>query len=322
MSMRRVLSVTLTVLAALVLALVVGTATAPGGSAAATGSQTYTDPAGDAKGAPDLLGVAISDAAGGTISITVTAAGFASSTAPWTQVVLYLNTDMNPTTGSINQLGAEYRFGAGKDSTGDGGDMERWDGSRYVQMAQSPTMSFSRSGDALTWTANKSDLGNTTAFSFFAWSSTWDANDNMLAEDDAPDSGIWLYALSPPVAAPAPPPTTTTTPSAPVPAAKAVKPVIGAPIVVPLVATAGKRFTVAFPVTRSDTGAPLMNGQMICDPSVKGKVIQHAEQYANGTARLSLVIPKTAKGNSLLKVKLTIVAGPQAASRIATFHVR
>jgi hypothetical protein len=44
-------------------------------------------------------------------------------------------------------------------------------------------------------------------------------------------------------------------------------------------AIAGKRFTVAFRVTRSDNGAALTVGRMICDPSIQGKVLAHAEQF-------------------------------------------
>ncbi len=99
-----------------------------------------------------------------------------------------------------------------------------------------------------------------------------------------------------------------------------VKPVIGQPVTVPAQPLAGKRFTVAFKVTRSDTGAALTSGEMICDPSVFGKVIRHAESFGNGTARLSFVIPAKAAGK-VLKVKLTIRSGHQSATRVSTFRI-
>ena len=46
---------------------------------------------------------------------------------------------------------------------------------------------------------------------------------------------------------------------------------------------AGKRFTVSFRVTRSDTGKPLTLGKMICDPSIAGKAIAHAESFRPGS---------------------------------------
>lgn len=100
----------------------------------------------------------------------------------------------------------------------------------------------------------------------------------------------------------------------------AVKPVIGKPVVVPARPIAGTRFTVSFKVTRSDTGAPLTAGRMICDPSVAGKVIRHAESFKAGTARASFVIPTSAAGK-LLKVKLTIKAAGRSTTAVNTFKV-
>jgi hypothetical protein len=99
-----------------------------------------------------------------------------------------------------------------------------------------------------------------------------------------------------------------------------IKPVIGGPVTSPAQAQAGKRFVVAFKVTRSDTGKALTTGRMICDPSVAGKVIRHAESFRGGTARLSFVIPTTAQGK-LLTVRVTIKAGTQSTTRVATFKV-
>jgi hypothetical protein len=99
------------------------------------------------------------------------------------------------------------------------------------------------------------------------------------------------------------------------------KPVIGKPIASPARPVAGKPFTVSFKVTRSDTRTPLLRGTMICDPSVAGKVIRHAESFRAGTARLSFVVPADAQ-SKLLKVKVTIKAGGKSATRVATFGVQ
>ncbi len=100
-----------------------------------------------------------------------------------------------------------------------------------------------------------------------------------------------------------------------------VKPLIGAPTTTPAKAIAGKRLTVTFKVTRSDNGTPLASGRMTCDASIQGRVIQHAEQFTSGVARLAFTIPKNAKGK-LLKVRLTINLAGQSATKIATFHVK
>ena len=100
-----------------------------------------------------------------------------------------------------------------------------------------------------------------------------------------------------------------------------MRPVLGKPVGVPAKPVAGKRFTFSLPVTRSDTGALLLTGKMDCDPSVAGKVIRHAESFKAGKARLSFVVPKTAKGK-LLKVKIKITASGQTAGRTYTYAVR
>lgn len=114
---------------------------------------------------------------------------------------------------------------------------------------------------------------------------------------------------------------TAATPMASGTAATRGKPVIGAPATMPGRPLAGKRFTVSFKVTSGDTGAPLTRGKMILEPSVAGQLIRHTESFRGGTARASLVVPATA-GGKLLKVKLTISAGGQTATKIATFRVQ
>ena len=101
----------------------------------------------------------------------------------------------------------------------------------------------------------------------------------------------------------------------------AYKPVIGKPAVTPAQAVAGKRFTVSFKVTRSDTNARLATGTMTSELSVAGLKIPHAKSFRGGTARLSLVVPARAQGK-LMKVKLTIRAAGRSATRVATFSVR
>ena len=99
------------------------------------------------------------------------------------------------------------------------------------------------------------------------------------------------------------------------------KPVIGKPVTVPARPVAGKRFTVSFKVTQGVAGAPVLRGKMICDPSVAGTVIAHAESFKGGTARLSFVVPASAAGKTL-KVKVTIKAATGSATKVSTFVVQ
>jgi Calx-beta domain len=96
--------------------------------------------------------------------------------------------------------------------------------------------------------------------------------------------------------------------------------VIGKPVTSPAKPLAGKPFTVAFKVTRSDTRTPLMQGKMVGDPSVQGVGVRHVESFRAGTARMSFIVPKDA-GGKLLKVKVTIKATKTAATRVSTFAI-
>ena len=129
------------------------------------------------------------------------------------------------------------------------------------------------------------------------------------AADPTPaDNTLTLTATTP-----APPPPYT-------PPVVVVRPVIGSATITPA-AAAGRHVAVSFKVTRSDNGKLLTRGTMICDPSIQGRVIHHAEQFTNGVARLAFTIPKNAKGK-LLKVHVTIKLAGQSATRIVTFHVK
>lgn len=100
-----------------------------------------------------------------------------------------------------------------------------------------------------------------------------------------------------------------------------MRPVIARPVTAPVLPLAGSNFVVAFKVSRSDTGGPLLRGKMVCDPSIAGRVIRHVESFRGGTARLSFVVPASAAGR-LLKVKVTIAASGRASTRVASFRVR
>ncbi len=113
---------------------------------------------------------------------------------------------------------------------------------------------------------------------------------------------------------------TSTVPTPP-PAVVKPKPVFGKPLALPARPVAGQRFTFTLAVKRSDTGTPLRAGRMLADPSVAGKPIKHVESFKAGKARLSFVVPKTAKGKQL-KIKIKIITPGQTTTRVFTYKVR
>jgi hypothetical protein len=114
---------------------------------------------------------------------------------------------------------------------------------------------------------------------------------------------------------------TATTPLPPPPAPTPVLPVIAPGTIAPS-PIHGKKVAVSFAVSRSDTGAALTDGGMMtASSSIPGKGIANVSTLVNGVARVSLVLPKTAKGKTL-KVKVTVSTTDGSASKVATFRVR
>lgn len=260
---------------------------------------TFTDPAGDASsGAPDITKVTISgDESTGMITFSVTATGLrpVAGDGMWRFVDVWLDTDRNSSTGDPRD-GTEYDLYAYTDPTDPTllWSIDRWNGSGWEQAPYAPaTMSLTTSGDTLTWTVNRTDLGGAASFTLRVASVVIDASNSVVGRDRAPDTFTWIYDI-------AGPPTSMTV---------FLMPVIGKPTIAPTRMVAGKRVTLTFPVTRTDEEQPkpLASGTMVCNPSVGGKVLPHTESFKNGVARLSFVIPKTAKGKTL-KVKVTIKA--------------
>jgi len=304
------------------------------------GTTTYTDPAGDAQGGPDVTtGTISTDPPTGTITITLNVPGYLPPTSDGLErdVLVWLDTDRNRATGDP-QDGTEYALSAWNDSTGPSWDAGRWNGSKWVSVPKSSTMSFTRNGDELSWTVGSSDLGGATGFRFYVVAGVWsNAADDWATEDDAPDTGWWDYPST----------GTAPTPAAPAAPTTTVSLMIAAPTTTPRQAVAGRQITVSFRVVfqKEETGnaidittgetkpitlitwAPVLSGKMVCDPSVGGKVIVHSESFKGGQARLSFVIPKSAKGKLItVRVKITATAKETGriltATRVATLRVR
>lgn len=275
------------------------------GSAGA--DMAFTDPAGDAAVAPDVTGVAVSNDAGGNILFHITLTNFT----PESLVRVYLDTDKNASTGDE---GSDYLVDLGQsaDRARLGWALGQWNGTDWVDAAQHSTVSVDFNATHADIRINKSDLGGTGGFGFQVWTKRYVA-DAVTGRDYAPDGRLstWTYDLTTSTLAPAPT-------SSPTPRPAVVKPVFGRLLMT--LPIAGKRVTYSIQVNRSDTGKPLKTGTMICDPSVAGKVIKHVEQFRNGVATLTFVVPKTAKGKPL-RVKVTIVNGTQSATKITTVPV-
>jgi hypothetical protein len=293
---------------AAVLAVAVIGASLAGAAPAAQGTTiaTFSDTVGEQAGAPDISTVTVSlDGAVLTVEAQVAGMPFMSEGA----LMFLLNTDNNRATGEY--MGADYVI------ITDMGTLEgaalRWNGSDYVaaEKVADPSRTLIGSGTA-GFMFNLANLGSPTHIEF-SMTVIKGATESGLI-DIAPDSGLWAFDAVVPTPAPTPTPT-------PAPAPAVAKPVFGSIKTAPAQPVAGKKFAFTLAVNRSDTGAPLTQGTMVCDPSVAGKVITHAESFTNGKAKLAFVVPKTAKGK-LLKVKVKIVNGTKSATKVTTYKVR
>jgi len=263
---------------------------------------TFSDSLGELAGAPDIGKVTVS-LDGQVLTINAEVAGLPGVLSEGMSSFA-LNTDGNQATGSI--AGADYVIGI--DFKTLEGFVLRWNGSEYVyaDKVADPSRSII-GGGAVGFEFNLANFGSPKHVEFSVLVSKGPTDGGLI--DVAPDGGLWAFDTT---AAPAP---------APKPAPAVVRPVFGAVATVPAKPVAGKKLVFTLAVNRSDTGAPLTTGRMICDPSVSGIVVKHAESFTGGTAKLTFTVPKTAKGK-LLKVTVKIVNGAQSATKVVSLRVR
>ena len=270
-------------------------------SASAVADQSYTDPGGDAGVGTDIVGTTVrNDISAGTITIQVASANPIVANHA---VAIFIDADRNSSTGD---QGDDYWMYGGPAT---GIAFFAWNGSAFAETNPATFGVGAAASNVTEFRFNKADIGNVSGFNFAVVSISIDG-DNLKFWDAAPDTGYFSYDLA--VAPPPPPP--------PPPPPAVIKPVIAAPTTTgaPL---AGKKFSVVFSITRSDDGSSLTNGVATCVATIANKALACAESFKGGTARLSFHIPKTAKGKAL-KIKLTIKAGSQSASRTVTFHIK
>ena len=156
-------------------------------------SVIFTDATGDAGTAADIKQISVSNDANGQYTITT---DLATTFGSQDSLLIFLNTDMNTATGNPNEDGADYAIAVDHDSNSAG--LAQWNGSSWVDAPSSSTVSASTSSDGMeiVASANKTDLGNSTGFTFFEFSANGDGSAGHY--DDAPSgSGDFTYTMQP-----------------------------------------------------------------------------------------------------------------------------
>jgi hypothetical protein len=191
--------------------------------AARRATTTFADSAGELAGGPDITAVTVSNDDRGTLTFSIAVPNRPALTQDM-GVVVFLDTDLNASTGDPSLLGADYAI----DYEGGTADLAKWNGSGWdSSVPQSSLVSSYSSGATLK--LNVADLGGISAFNFFVGFA--EMQDGSPVADFAPDLGhaTWNYqvAIAPPVtttpAKPASPPAHKNPPAKKKPAKKHAK---------------------------------------------------------------------------------------------------
>jgi hypothetical protein len=179
-----------------------------GMAGSASADEGYSDPVGDAGVGTDIVALTVRNDSAGSLSVQVASASPMVSNHA---IALFVDADRNSATGS--STGDEYVMYGGPAT---GVLFGVWNGSRFV-LGNPPSYRVFAAGPNLTeFRIAKSDLGNTSGFTFVAVSISIDPPDpDLHFWDFAPDRGSYSYVLSTPP--PPPPPTPPTPPPAPTP---------------------------------------------------------------------------------------------------------
>ena len=234
------------------------------GAQAASPQSSFTDPSGDAGGAPDITAVSVDTDPFGAIQFTITTA---QPRAEDGYLLVGIDADANPGTGGpygvdyiVEYLQGAYAFA-------------KWNGTSYVD-APASTVLVSFDGNVSRIEINQSDLDGTDHINFLV-SGQQIVNGTVVSQDYAPDTGTWPYTVA---AAPLPPTVALDAPLARAPGIHA-----------------GKRFSVVAPV---ETDADAVT--VACAARVGARALRVRAVYANGRAVCTGLVPRGTAGKKLV----------------------
>jgi hypothetical protein len=156
----------------------------------AGGIGTYADRTGDAGSAPDITGVTVtSDETSGLIVFRINVTSL--PTPGDVRTALLIDSDANPVTGDLSVNGSDYLFVV--DESDHTFIFGHWYGSDWDNAPSSLSVRVRSDARGVTIWINRTELGNTSEFNFWAETHTGDASSGK--RDSAPDQGQWNYAL-------------------------------------------------------------------------------------------------------------------------------
>jgi len=252
----------------------------------------YTDPSGDAGGAPDVVDVSVFNDAFNRIVFAAKIVGNAAMAADG-EITFVVDSDDNPETGSNG-----WDFWIILDGT-EKWNLFGWNGTEWVETPATTVKAYFLD-DVVFFGIDRAELGNTSALSFFVEANKI-AGDAVVATDTAPEGdAVWSYA------------TVTKT------FGLLASPVIG---VTKGGARVGKAFVAGYAVSRTDSPEPMVGPKTTCAASVGLKRIPARVTQQGDIALCQVTVPKTAKGK-LLKLTLTTTSSGKTAKKSYSTKVR
>jgi hypothetical protein len=265
------------------LTLAVGGALSPAADAAPAASSanrtTFEDSRAEMPNAPDITNVVVTNNDAGRITITINGLP---RLVEGMLVGIDIDSDNNPATGSQDplSLGADYAI----ELLPGNANLFRWDGTGFTRRSNDPPQStLVFSGTTLSVSINAAELGNTTRFNFGVVVVTGIITDSQgnpdftnAQFDAAPDigHGFWNYTVR------------------------------VAPLrlqarsfsLSPRPPRAGSALTARMVAARSDTGAVVTGGRVVCNATVGGRRIAGAGRFVGREARCTWRVPGSARG--------------------------
>jgi hypothetical protein len=247
--------------------------------AAAANRATFEDSRGEAPNAPDITNVVVSNTDAGRITFTINGLP---RLVDGMLVGIDIDSDNNPATGTQDPLsaGADYAIELVPGTA----NLFRWDGTSFTRRSNDPPQStLVFSGTQLAVSINAAELGNTTRFNFGVIVVTGIVNDSQgnpdftnAQFDAAPDigHGFWNYDVR---VAP-------------------LRLLARSFSLSPRPPRAGRALTARLVVARSDTGAVVSGGRVLCNATVGGRRIAGAGRFVGREARCTWRVPGSARG--------------------------
>lgn len=254
----------------------------------------YSDPAGDAGGAPDISGTTVSyDPAAQRLAIRVSIPGYRFAALD-EKIFLFLDTDQNAGSGDLRDLGADYYFVVRGSNHSYG--FYRWDGKEWVTAPTTTTFVGQAGVEGQVFGMNRDDIGGSGVTGFNFWAEADKNTTSATVYDLAPDASVWNYQL-------------------PAPAVTAAASIASfAVTAVPALPTAGRAFTLAVPSVTLASGAKVQPTTVRCTALLAGKAL-----HGTGKGGCTFHLPSSSAGQLF---HATVTAGYKGAARTGTVAYR